>query len=254
MRNGMVFATLTDGRPGRLSQNIYSWIRNASLYAFDEIIIFDNSGNDSEHGDEVDFVINSLLPRIPHTLQNIKVIKTGEEKLPLGKGHDFVFKWLYESDYRYAMFIEDDHFLTDYVPIQKLYNLLDNNPDMVQVSITRNCVYPSEFEANGVLKSWRDLWGNLVELKNKEIGIRYTTRPYQFIFGASMINIEYLNTPMPEGESMWEWHFGERIKEANPNAIFAWVGWIEDLPIACTWLTEDYFEKSFHESLLSDSN
>lgn len=250
-REGMIFATLTDGRPGRLSQNIYSWIRNASLYSFDEIIIFDNSGNHHQNSTEASFVVDEILSRINHEL-NIKIIKMGDKTLPLGQGHDFVFQYLYQTNYKYAVFIEDDHFLIDYIPIRKMQHLLDQEDDIAQIAINRNPVYPEEYRDNGVLKNWRIFWGGLQEFENEEINIRYTLRPGQFIFGASMININYLNSHVPKGQKLWEWHFGENIKEKHPGVKLAWLGWIDDSPLACTWLTEDYFGKSFHERRHTD--
>lgn len=239
-RDDVAFAVLTEGRPGRMVQNILSWIREIKMLDYDNIYIFDNSGTHTKLTEEIHYVINSFCTRYyPEvSAKAFNIIKMSEHTLPIPLAHDYIFKYL-NANYKYAVFLEDDHFFTQEINMQSLIELMDFDPDIVQIAFNRNPLYEDEINNGGILQAFQKNQKNLTEKTYKQI--KYTERPEHFIFSGSLINTRYLDAPMPEDKSACESFFGDNIVLKYPNAKFAWYGHINDLPIMNTYLSTDGF-------------
>jgi hypothetical protein len=131
---------LTDGRQDCLRSSLPSWIKHYGDKIENKIII-DDSADENYRG--------WLRFAFPH----FKLVTTGMGRQGYSGAMQKVFDVFKESGNKYMLHLEDDYVLEHEFSIEDVITVLENNPDVAQMSIMRQPWFQNEIDHGGVLEA-----------------------------------------------------------------------------------------------------
>lgn len=186
---------LTDGRKNYISESLPTWIKEYDSQIKDKFIV-DDSG-DKEYADW----LTEFFPTF-----NIVSIKNSRQGY--AKAVQNVFRVFRESGCEFALHLEDDFILHKPVNLQDIVSVLEQNPNVAQMSIMRQPWYHNEVEHGGVVEA---LEINKAKFTNKNtLGFDWVEHRSFYTCNPNVIPRWTTDTPWPDGN--WsESRFGREI-------------------------------------------
>jgi len=202
----------TNGRKEYILPTINSW-KNFIDLNINKKIIIDDSGN------------KEYQEWLKETFPDFEIMPLG----PVNMGFSFLMKtWLVdlELNSKYLLLLEDDFLLLEELDVDKILNILDNNENVIQLTLKRQAWSQEEVAAGGMIERLfngcnfiqKDDW-----FEHREF---FTTNP-------SFMNIERLRSyskPIYEKVDglITEGEFGSALFESNKDLYSAFLGKIFD--------------------------
>jgi hypothetical protein len=211
MKNKIDLLITSNGRKEYIVPTIESWKIFIDKYVKNKMII-DDSGNEDYR--------NWLAETFP----DFKVLSLGTSNM----GFSYLLKtWTTNLEFNseYILLLEDDFFLLEDIDCDRMIQILENNNEMLELSLKRQAWSQEEIAAGGMIERiytdskfvQHDGW-----FKHKEF---FTTNP-------SIINInrlrKYAKLVYDTDELISEAEFGSRLFNNNPTMYCAFLGNIFD--------------------------
>jgi hypothetical protein len=176
------WVTLTSGRKNYFKKSRQSWYKLIEGEIEEEIII-DTSGNKEYSKWLADECPNAKI----FSLDSNLVIRGNWEK-GIKQAYDYFYDIVKTIDCDYILHTEDDYVLLNKIKLEEMINILDLNPNILQVHFIRQPWAPEEKEAGGVLQNCQNMGFEMIEKNNgKNWWVEHRT---YFTFGPSIYKKE----------------------------------------------------------------
>jgi hypothetical protein len=221
-QDGQSFAMffLGNGRKGYLERTIASWEANL-IDTPKHQFIFDDSGD------------AGYVAWLKKNYSNYEVVAVSDKPVGQVKAIDFIFNKLKELDVDYILEIEEDWMLFRKIDIKSIIDVLEDNPNILQMRIPRTVWYSDyhtlDIEAGSLLNHHIGINGSHTEFKSNDESSWYEWRgSFYFwshnpsLFPKHMLNENYGDVQ----EEDHELAFGKQLMKKYPKGVVGW--WAEN--------------------------
>lgn len=200
---------LTNGRRECLPKAIHSFLGKVHFSADDEVVIVDDSG---------DVEYRAWLTR---TFRHWKVSRVGEHSL--GYNAAMLHIWNLARCFDHVFMVEDDFVFDREVNLADMIDVLNDEPRVAQLVLTRQPWFGNEIEAGGLISALERMGHIFRDGGNPDYSYlthraTWSTNPNLFRGGAWVEN-----HPWPIGDGS-EYRFGQELFAAEPETVCAYWG------------------------------
>jgi hypothetical protein len=208
---------LGNGRKGYLDRTIASW--EANLKVKPKVsYIFDDSGDQK--------YVNSLIKEYG---DRFKVVPIAEESVGHVKAIQFIAETLKDSEVNYFLELEEDWMLFRSIDILEIIEVMQQNPNILQMRIPRTVWYSDyhilDINAGSLLNHHINIPGTRTEKKSNEDSSWYEWRG-DFYFWSHNPNVFHKSILSKQYNSFTsndhELEFGRKLLEKYPNGVCGW--------------------------------
>lgn len=197
MNNDICLVVLTNGRKDLISQTVPAWMDKYND-VFNNKFIIDDSG-DKDYREWLKQYSNKY---------NFKIINVGDENLGYAEAMQKVLDTFRSLGNKYMFFLEEDFLPKVNIDFNKMRYLLENNKEVIQISLMRQPWYKEEIDAGGVVQTKKQNFENITE-KND---IKWVKHREYFTGNPSLISDKVLKYSWPKVR--WsEYFFGKKLLE-----------------------------------------
>jgi hypothetical protein len=186
MTTDICLIVLTSGRKDLISQTIPAWI-DKYKDTFDNKFIVDDSGDEN---------YREWLKQYSDKY-NFKIINVSDKNLGYIYAMQKVLDTFKLSGKRYMFFLEEDFIPKVNIDFDKMKYLLENNKEMIQISLMRQPWYQEEIDAGGLIESRKENFENITEKNN----IKWVKHRAYFTGNPSLISDKVLEYGWPN--ALW---------------------------------------------------
>lgn len=207
---------ITDGREGLLDQTWESWQNEMVGYVFYQFIVDDSA--DKEYNKYVKERYGPL----------VNAVHCHETRLGFGETIRDAWSHIPEG-IDYILHLEDDFTLNRVLYLDNWVDVLEKNPNVVQIVAYRQPWNAEEIAAGGFIQLYRDQYRDAIYsgISGKYAVVEhrrnFSTNPT--VYPRWVSQIPWPESPYSEGK------FGFVLRELKPDPVYLIWGWSEDPPL-----------------------